>query len=201
MGRYLFPRQARGCEPRPTPILTLELLPLSPEQSSTKILWPGNDASFTELVGRTWYKLVAKHPLKLTAALPDNKRLPFSQFLTQVRELGLLVKWSKDRNPESPNWVVFAKINTAILKKYLTSQGKWTSMGNFKEHYYDVWMITLDGEESTCKCPIFSIFLQRKIPWGEDTACPPPFPEARNLRLGQKRKRGRPVKAKRALLI
>jgi hypothetical protein len=84
----------------------------------------------------------------------------------------------------------------------------WKTFDQFKRRAFSVWIINLpnDGSkwsEGTCTCPKFlkkymckhvvGIALRLKF-------CRAPA-EAKNIPLGQKRKPGRPAKAKKALLI
>ena len=86
---------------------------------------------------------------------------------------------------------------------------RWNTFDQFKKRAFSVWIIDLPKDtskwhaEGTCTCPQFlkkfickhvvGIALRLKY-------CKAP-PEAKNVPLGQKRKPGRPSKAKKALLV
>jgi hypothetical protein len=85
---------------------------------------------------------------------------------------------------------------------------KWNSFQQFKEIAFSVYFVTLPKESSdwkrgTCSCPSFFKKYMCKNVVGlaiRSKFCIPPV-EAKNIPIGQKRKRGRPSKAKKALLI
>lgn len=94
-----------------------------------------------------------------------------------------------------------SEISTVELKR-------WNTFEQFKKRAFSVWIVDLpkNGEkwlEGTCTCPVFmkeyickhvvGIALRLKY-----TRAPP---QAKNVPLGQKRKLGRPAKAKKALLV
>ena len=94
-----------------------------------------------------------------------------------------------------------SEISTVELKR-------WNTFDQFKKRAFSVWIVDLpkNGEkwlEGTCTCPVFmkeyickhvvGIALRLKY-----TRAPP---QAKNVPLGQKRKPGRPAKAKKALLV
>lgn len=93
-----------------------------------------------------------------------------------------------------------APITTDILTEYMRQKGKWESFDNFVKWNYGVWAINIDG---SCTCPCFSKFNTCKHYVGmlirlKKVEVPP---KAKCIPLGQKRKRGRPSKAKKALII
>lgn len=96
-------------------------------------------------------------------------------------------------------------IDKKSLQKYLKIQGKWSSFDEFKKYNYGVWKVTINANnlrESTCTCPYFLKHEECKHSLGmkiREKLIEPPS-EARTVPLGCKRKRGRPSKAKRALL-
>lgn len=95
-------------------------------------------------------------------------------------------------------------INTKIVQKYEKFHGKWTSFEDFRKQNYGVWIITVNPSTmtATCTCPKFLKSEQCKHSIGiliREKHVQAPM-EARSTPLGQKRKRGRPRKAVRALL-
>ena len=104
------------------------------------------------------------------------------------------------------NEVSFGKpITQNIFKDFIFHNGKWSSFEIFKRYNYGVWIITVDhgSKEASCTCPQFLKKSQCKHSLGMLIRLKPrEAPEAaRSLPLGQKRKRGRPAKAKRALIV
>lgn len=83
---------------------------------------------------------------------------------------------------------------------------KWKTFQQFKETAFTVWFVTLPKDKSqwtkgTCNCPSFFKKYMCKHIVGlaiRSKVCTPPV-EAKNVRIGEKRKRGRPAKASRAL--
>lgn len=178
-----------------------------------------------------------------------RERLPVGQFLHNILEL--LVRWSKERNPESPNFKKFCEVPTislqqwtcayqwAMLNKkvlqenseedgskvfytcsdsinqsidveqlsiYKDKEGKWETFDEFKNYSYSVWMINIDCKDlnlSKCTCPYFLKHLNCKHVLGMKIRLKlVDVPtEAKLIPLGQKRKRGRPAKAKKALIL
>lgn len=96
-------------------------------------------------------------------------------------------------------------LTTNLLATYEKVRGKWKDFGTFKHYNYGIWVIFLDSAhptEATCTCPSFFKFGTCKHAVGMQIRLhlvdvPP---AAKQIPLGQKRKRGRPAKAKRALL-
>jgi hypothetical protein len=95
-------------------------------------------------------------------------------------------------------------ITKADLNKY--KNNKWTIFNQFKKSF-DIWCMEFDNnsdwKKSKCNCPAFlkhyickhivGIAIRLKY-------CKPP-PAAKTMPIGEKRKRGRPAKAKPALLV
>ena len=85
---------------------------------------------------------------------------------------------------------------------------KWNTFQQFKEKAFSVWFVTLPKEKSQwmkgiCNCPSFFKKYMCKHVVGlaiRSRFCTPPV-AAKNIPIGQKRRRGRPSKAKKALLI
>lgn len=84
----------------------------------------------------------------------------------------------------------------------------WTSFDDYKEQFFSEWEVIIpkksdDWLTGTCSCPAFLkqylckhlLGLAIRLKYVE------PPPEARNIPIGQKRKRGRPTKSKKALLV
>jgi MULE transposase domain len=94
----------------------------------------------------------------------------------------------------------------AEIEKY--NKKKWTSFDQFKDLQFGIWKLTLpnNGSEWTkgiCNCPNFFKEYICKHVIGMAIRlkfCKPP-PAAKDVPLGEKRKRGRPRKATKALLI
>jgi hypothetical protein len=97
-------------------------------------------------------------------------------------------------------------ITEKLLSKFLKGDGKWRTFEEFKVQKFEIWVIVINSSslhESTCTCPTFLKSLQCKHTVGmcirlKLLTVPP---EAKTIPLGLKRKRGRPSKAKRALLV
>ena len=71
---------------------------------------------------------------------------------------------------------------------------------DFKSRLIEIWVITATPAGVECTCPFFrqcKHALGIKIMRKEIIV----RPEAKNIPLGQKRKRGRPAKAKKALIV
>jgi hypothetical protein len=85
---------------------------------------------------------------------------------------------------------------------------KWNTFQQFKEKAFRVWLVTLPKEKSEwmkgiCNCPSFLKRYMCKHVVGlaiRSKFCTPPI-EAKNIPIGQKRRRGKPSKAKKALLV
>lgn len=80
---------------------------------------------------------------------------------------------------------------------------EWKTFSEFQLRRYRVHTIYLDGDDSTCTCAYFVKAVQCKHTLGMKirlklTNVPP---EAKTVPLGQKRKRGRPALAKKALIV
>lgn len=97
-------------------------------------------------------------------------------------------------------------ITKQMLACFLTEQGQWDSFARFKKEGHSVWEILVcrdDVKKSSCTCPFFmknflckhSVGMHIRLQLLEVPV------EARNIPLGQRRKRGRPQKAKHALLV
>lgn len=97
------------------------------------------------------------------------------------------------------------EMSKQLLRKMEKKNGKWKTFAEFKEYRYGLWAMKIDRnlENSTCSCPVFCKELICKHVLGmliRLHLCDVPT-EAKNIPLGQKRKRGRPSKAKKALII
>ena len=97
-------------------------------------------------------------------------------------------------------------ITTVALNDYQRKLGTWQNFDDFRECYYGTWMVTVpvsDDEEFSCTCPAYTKHCICKHVLGlkirQKSICVPN--EAKQIPLGQKRKRGRPTMAKRALLV
>ena len=91
-------------------------------------------------------------------------------------------------------------LTTKLLRKFNAVRGKWSSFEEYRKYNYGVWVVATNPRR--CSCPYFLKYMNCKHSLGmqirEKEVLVPP--EARSVPLGQKRKRGRPSKAKRALL-
>lgn len=177
-----------------------------------------------------------------------RERLPVGQFLNSV--LSLLVTWSKERDPQSPNFKMFSDVPSISLQQWTLAyhwavsnkkvlqenngsdcitfytcsktnnqpltieqlatfkqkNGKWETFDDFKKWNYGIWTIIIDQKElnkSNCTCPYFLKQQNCKHVLGMKIRLKlVDVPtEAKLIPLGQKRKRGRPAKAKPALII
>ena len=97
------------------------------------------------------------------------------------------------------------RISNKSLKVYKKKNGRWTTFDEFKKLNYGTWMIQImeDEKKNECSCPHFLKIGQCKHVLGilirlKKIVAPA---EAKSVPLGQKRKRGRPSKAKSALLV
>jgi len=97
-------------------------------------------------------------------------------------------------------------ITARMLTEYDSKNGVWDSFEDFVEYYRSIWVVTvLDDvpKTSSCTCPAFAKKSLCKHSLGmkirQKLVTLPE--EAKGIPLGQKRKRGRPARAKRALLI
>ena len=94
-------------------------------------------------------------------------------------------------------------ITARMLAKFERRTGKWTNFDDFKTWHREIWKVAVYPTHHTCTCPTFVKRQQCKHGVGmqirrKEVVVPL---EAKNVPLGQKRKRGRPSKAKKALLI
>lgn len=98
---------------------------------------------------------------------------------------------------------------TTITDKEVTRYEtcRFNLFDTYKSVYFKIWHVSLSSNaeewgKGTCTCPAFLKNYIRKHIIGMSIRlkyCKPP-PEAKNVDIGSKRKRGRPTKAKRALL-
>jgi len=88
-----------------------------------------------------------------------------------------------------------------LLKKFQKKERKWTTFDEFVHWNYGVWAVRIT--ESTCTCPFFLKQYQCEHLLGlkirQHLVDVPPA--ARGVPMAQKRKRGRPSLAKRALIV
>ena len=97
-------------------------------------------------------------------------------------------------------------INEELLCTFLAKDGKWESFDEFTEYNYGIWTVKVnqnDIRDCSCTCPHFLKHASCKHTLGMQIRLKLVVPpaEAKTVPLGQKRKRGYPTKAKRALLI
>ena len=82
---------------------------------------------------------------------------------------------------------------------------KWNTMGQFTRRAFSVWIVRVPENwlDSNCTCASFQKQFKCKhvIGLAIRTKKVKPPPAAKQVPLGQKRKRGRPAKSKKALLI
>ncbi|KAL0902493.1 hypothetical protein ABMA27_000347 [Loxostege sticticalis] len=139
-----------------------------------------------------------------------RERFPLSRFLVVAKEM--VNQWSNKyiTNPDD-NYIA----NTpSLTTKHWTEAYQWTknknvfdaqweSFDDFKKQYFSNWFVSLPTERNDwlkgrCDCPVFFkhvIGLAIRLKY-----VVPPL-EAKNILIGEKRKRGRPSKAKRALIV
>lgn len=97
-------------------------------------------------------------------------------------------------------------ISKKMLATALSKKKKWKTFEEFKKYQLGVWKVHIDRHNpsnSSCSCPCFLKHLTCKHSLGMQirlNLCNVP-PQAKNVPLGQKRKRGRPALSKKALLI
>ena len=92
------------------------------------------------------------------------------------------------------------------IKRY--ENCRFNSFDTYKSVYFNVWSVCLSNnsekwKEATCTCPPFMKNFVCKHTIGMSIRlkyCKPPS-ETKNAKIGAKRKRGRPLNAKKALLI
>ncbi|CAF1118993.1 unnamed protein product [Rotaria sordida] len=85
---------------------------------------------------------------------------------------------------------------------------KWYSFDQYKKKAFNIWSVTLPVDklkwlEGVCNCPAFFKKFMCKHVVGMAIRlnyCKPP-PAAKNIKIGEKRRRGRPAKSKKALLM
>ena len=96
-----------------------------------------------------------------------------------------------------------------MLHTWLAEEGRWKTFNDFEKHSHKIWVINLDRENSEnsinamCSCPFFLKHLICKHALGLHIPfklCDVPI-LAKNISLGQNKKRGRPARAKKALLV
>ena len=95
-------------------------------------------------------------------------------------------------------------ISQADLNKYINKT--WTTFNQFKKSF-DIWCSEItndsDWKTATCTCPAFlkNYICKHIVGMGiRLKRCKPPA-AAKTVPIGEKRKRGRPAKSKRALLM
>jgi hypothetical protein len=96
-----------------------------------------------------------------------------------------------------------SKSEIDVMKKM-----KWYSFDQYKTKAFNIWHVKLPMDEAKwldgqCNCPTFFKKFMCKHVVGLAISlnyCKPP-PIAKNIKIGEKRRRGRPFKAKKALLI
>ena len=98
------------------------------------------------------------------------------------------------------------QLTAAFLKKMLNADLKWKTYDEFRKYSSEVWIVTINSEDllsSTCTCPPFLKHKSCKHVLGLQIRLKliQAPQEAKEVPLGQKRKRGRPKKATYALLI
>jgi hypothetical protein len=96
-------------------------------------------------------------------------------------------------------------LTLTLAKQYMKTEGKWTSFDTFKKEHYSIWRTTVTAclEDCECSCPFFLKQAMCKHVIGMQIRlklCDAPQ-EAKNIPMGQKRKRGRPSKSKKALML
>lgn len=97
-------------------------------------------------------------------------------------------------------------ISATLLRQFRKADCKWRGFNEFKQLNFGIWHVVINSTTlpaSTCTCPFYLKSNQCKHVIGmlirlKLVIAPR---EARNIPLGPKRKRGRPSKAKRALII
>lgn len=94
-------------------------------------------------------------------------------------------------------------VTPKTLRRYEKREGRWVNFDDFKSWRTEIWKITVSPAGLACSCPSFLKNGQCKHALGiqirqREVVVPP---EAKTVPLGQKRKRGRPKKALKALLI
>ena len=106
----------------------------------------------------------------------------------------------------SPDGVPCLKDADVVSYLRQADRRDWRTWSSFQKHQSKLWLVTLGSETwetSTCTCPIFlkqykckhvyGIALHQKLVLVPD--------EAKSVPIGQKRKRGRPAQAKKALFV
>lgn len=127
------------------------------------------------------------------------------QWVTQNKKI---MKWKMENFAQffTASSNMKSSLTEELLFTFLLTERKWEIFDNFQEYNYGIWTVTIDADDLTnckCTCPFFlkncsckhSLGMQIRL----KLVVPPP--EAKSVRLGQKRKRGRPTKAKKALLL
>lgn len=95
-------------------------------------------------------------------------------------------------------------ISQTDLKKYRNKN--WTTFNQFKKSF-DIWCLEVkndsDWKMSTCTCPAFlkNYICKHIVGMAIRLKIWKPPPSAKALPIGEKRKRGRPAKARRALIM
>ena len=97
------------------------------------------------------------------------------------------------------------KISDKEIHRY--DNARFNSFDTFKNVQFGIWCVCIprnnDWKKSTCSCPEFlkNYMCKHIIGMSIRLKYCKPFPEAKNVEIGSKRKRGRPAKAKGALLV
>lgn len=94
-------------------------------------------------------------------------------------------------------------ITEKMLKDFENQEGKWNTFDSFNKWRTKIWKVEIRPDSVICTCPFFTKKNQCKHSLGmrikrKEVVVPQ---EAKNIPLGQRRKRGRPSKAKQALLV
>ncbi|XP_049880295.1 uncharacterized protein LOC126376791 [Pectinophora gossypiella] len=137
-----------------------------------------------------------------------RERFPLSRFLVVAKEM--VNQWSNKyiTNPEDNYIANVPSLTTKHWTEAYYFDAQWESFDDFKKQNFSKWLVTLpiernDWIKGRCDCPAFFNLYICKHVIGLAIRLKyvvPPL-EAKNIPIGEKRKRGRPSKAKRALII
>lgn len=104
------------------------------------------------------------------------------------------------------DYLLIPPSNLIQIESDCTECEVWKSFDDFKVNFFGAWKLNFnvdDWEQSICSCPKFSkeYMCKHIVGVALRLRCAIAPPEAKNVRIGSKRKRDRPAKAKKALII
>lgn len=174
------------------------------------------EVTFRERLPLSRFLTVAKTAVEKWSAEYENKDRKFSSSISIP-----LAEWTKDYHWAKENFDITVKSEGKVDKYFIPSGGeekfstedlrnmeemRYTTFEQFRKRAFKIWIVTIEDknwETGVCSCPnFFKRFICKHlvgIAIRLKYAKPPPA--AKNVPIGQKRKRGRPKLTKKALIV